>query len=308
MELRFYFAKLSFVQNEDGQNFEYSAPPLKERVETSEGLIQPTPNDPPWNSFVAVGVWVLSVFSIIVFPNLFVFPYIAKQNIDLSDTAKLTEFITTDPTSILLQLLAVFPAHILTLIGAWLVATKFRTYPFRQTLGWRWGGFKFWHIVAILVFFFAAAPALTWLFGEQENDFLKILQSSRAAVYLVAIFATFTAPLVEEVVYRGVLYSAFQKKLGVIWAVVLVTFLFALVHVPQYSKNWVPDLASISLIVLLSLILTMVRVKTGNLLPCIVLHTVFNGLQAIILILQPYLEKYAEKVPEPTVFILPFLK
>ncbi len=285
---------------------------MPQTAEPEKEIVQfepfPTPDNPPWSSFVAVGVLIFSVFCIIVFQYIFVIPYLAKQTIDFSDAELLTEFLKTDPTSILLQLAAVLPAHILTLIAAWFVVTKFRTYSFRQTLGWNWGGFKFWHILAILLFFFAIAPALTWVFGEQENDFLNILQSSRAAVYLVAFFAVFTAPLVEEVVYRGVLYSAFQRKLGVVWSVALVTFLFAMVHYPQYSKEWVPDMASITLIVLLSLVLTLVRVKTGNLLPCIVLHTVFNGIQVIILLLQPFLEQYSTVPPDPTVSILPFLK
>jgi len=36
--------------------------------------------------------------------------------------------------------------------------------------------------------------------------------------------------------------------------------------------------------------LTSIRVWSGNLLPCIILHTLFNGLQSIILILEPYLK------------------
>jgi membrane protease YdiL (CAAX protease family) len=65
----------------------------------------------------------------------------------------------------------------------------------------------------------------------------------------------------------------------------MVTFLFAAVHVPQYM----PDYATIISISLLSLIITLIRVKTDNLLPCIVFHTVFNGLQSVLMILQPYL-------------------
>jgi membrane protease YdiL (CAAX protease family) len=43
------------------------------------------------------------------------------------------------------------------------------------------------------------------------------------------------------------------------------------------------------MICLLSLALTLIRARTGNLLPCIVLHTVFNGIQSLLLILQPYI-------------------
>jgi membrane protease YdiL (CAAX protease family) len=128
---------------------------------------------------------------------------------------------------------------------------------------------------------------LTSYFGETDNELLRILRSSRTAVILVAILATFTAPIVEEVVYRGVLYSALQRTVGVWMAVFLVTLLFAIVHVPQY----LPDYVAISMICLLSLILTLVRVWTKNLLPCIVLHFVFNGIQSVILILEPYLPK-----------------
>jgi membrane protease YdiL (CAAX protease family) len=124
-------------------------------------------------------------------------------------------------------------------------------------------------------------------FRSKENDFQQMLQSSRAAVYLVAFFATFTAPLVEEVVYRGVLYSAFQRRLGQDFRRVLVTVLFAAVHVPQYSKNFDPDYGTIFTLLIVSLILTLIRVRAKSLLPCIVLHTIFNGAQSVLLILEP---------------------
>lgn len=294
MNLQPNFVKLFFVQNEELKDFEYSTPTLKEKIEIPEALPVPAPNNPPWNSWAALGVWALSIGFIIVFPFIFILPYIATQNMDMSDSARFVEFVSNDKTAIILQLLSVIPAHLLTLVAAWLVVTKFRTYSFREMLGWNWGGFKIWHALLLLVFFYAFAGVLTSIFGESKNDFLKILESSRTAVFLVAFFATFTAPLVEEVIYRGVLYSAFQRSFGVVWAVVAVTSLFALIHVPQYSTNFVPDFVTISIILILSLTLTLIRVKTGNLLPCIILHTVFNGSQSILLILKPYLENLSQ--------------
>ena len=193
-----------------------------------------------------------------------------------------------DPTTLLLNVLGVIPAHILTLILAWLIVTKFRKFSFRETLGWRWNGFNFWNCLIILGGFYILAAVAGHFYPEQENDLLRILKSSRTAVYVVAFMATFTAPLVEEVVYRGILYSAFQRTIGVPLSVLLVTFLFALVHVPQYY----PSYSTIFLICLLSLVLTLVRVRTGNLLPCVALHTVFNGTQSLLLILQPFIEDY----------------
>lgn len=279
------------MQNEQFTESEYEALSLKEQISISE--INPTPDNPPWNGWTAFGVWLASILFIVVFPNLFLFPYVARQNIDLTDQVKLLEFVKGDTTAIILQLAAVLPAHLFTLILAWFVVTRFNRFSFKQTLGWSWNGVKIWHLIALSFLCYGVGLILISAFGQKENDFQQILQSSRSAVYLVAFFATFTAPLVEEVVYRGVMYSAFQRRFGQILAVFLVTILFAAVHVPQYSKNFDPDYGTILTLCIVSLILTLLRVKTKNLLPCIVLHTIFNGIQSILLILEPYLKNLA---------------
>ena len=253
---------------------------------------------------MAVGVWLLSIALIIVFPLVLLFTYLIKLNFNLTDRAALAEFAKTDATAILLQILAIIPAHIFTLLVAWLIVTRFNKFPFRETLGWQWNGFNIWTCLIILGGFFILAAVASYYFPEQENDFLRLLKSSRTVVYIVAFLATFTAPLVEEVVYRGILYSAFQRTVGVPAAVALVTFLFALVHVPQYY----PSYSTIILLCLLSLILTLIRVRTKNLLPCIALHTVFNGVQSLLLILQPFIEKSVENHPPATGFAVHFFR
>lgn len=244
------------------------------------------PNDPPWGSSIAIGVWLLSVFLIVVVPGLFLAPYAISKSGEFADNTELIKALATDPVAIVLQLFAIIPAHLLTLGIAWLVVTKGRTYPFASTLGWRSGGMRWWHYLAIMVGFMGLAAVVGHFLPEQENEMLRILKSSRYAVFMVAAMAVLTAPLVEEVVYRGLLYSALQRTTGVVPAVVLVTFLFAIVHLPQYYPSW----STMILLTLLSLVLTLIRVKTNNLLPCIILHTIFNGFQAILLILEPHLK------------------
>jgi len=92
-----------------------------------------------------------------------------------------------------------------------------------------------------------------------------------------------SAPFVEEIVYRGILYKAIADSKGWKLAVVVVTVLFALVHAPQY---WGSP-AAIVAIVSLSLVLTIVRAVTGQLLPCVATHLIFNGVQAVVLIVAP---------------------
>jgi membrane protease YdiL (CAAX protease family) len=244
-----------------------------------------SPNNPPWNSALALVLWLASVGFIIFLPALFLFPYLSSQNFSLSDRASLVKFSTTDPTAILIQIAAIIPAHILTLVLAWFIITNFKKYSFTEMLGWKWGGYKWWHTIALLVSVLAVAISTNYYFGTQDNELLRILRSSRYVVFLVAFMATFSAPIVEEVVYRGVLYSAFQRSTNIPLAIFLVTFVFALVHFPQY---W-GDTSTLITLTFLSLILTLIRVRTNSLLPCIFFHFVFNGIQSILLILQPYL-------------------
>lgn len=271
------------MQTEDSNNIEYATPVLKEKTETA--LTKPPPNDPPWNSLTAFGVWLASVVFLLVLGNILLLPYLLKQNIDFTNQAAILEFAKNDPTAVLLQVVATIPAHLLTLLLAWLVVTRFKKFSFRQTLGWEKGGFAWWHYPLILIGIFAVSAIVSYFVPEQDNDMMRILRSSRAAVFAVAFLATFTAPLVEEVVYRGIMYSAFQRTFGVAPAVFIITFIFAAVHFYQYWGS--PS--TIFLIVFLSLILTLVRVRTNNLLPCIILHTAINGIQSLILILEPYL-------------------
>jgi membrane protease YdiL (CAAX protease family) len=100
---------------------------------------------------------------------------------------------------------------------------------------------------------------------------------------MVAALAVLTAPLVEEVVYRGVLYSGIARDWGKGASVAAVTLLFGLVHAPQYWGSY----AAISAILSLSLVLTLLRAWTGKLLPCIATHLVYNGIQAIGLLVSP---------------------
>jgi membrane protease YdiL (CAAX protease family) len=106
------------------------------------------------------------------------------------------------------------------------------------------------------------------------------------------------APLVEEIVYRGVIYSAFERIGGKATAITAATLIFALVHVPQYWGS----VAAITVIVSLSLVLTLLRAWTGSLLPCVATHLVYNGVQAVILLVAP--DKIPDITPPKTAMIV----
>jgi membrane protease YdiL (CAAX protease family) len=107
---------------------------------------------------------------------------------------------------------------------------------------------------------------------------------------MLAFLAVATAPLVEEMIYRGLLYSALQRVTGRLFAVLIVAGMFAGLHVFQYRQN----IGAILSIAILSLSLTALRAKTGRLLPCYVIHLIFNGVQSLIIVFYPYLNSLVE--------------
>lgn len=284
------------MQNEKLNNKDYSASLKKELNELSAKPIPPidsTPDNPSWNSWAAFGVWIASVLFIVVLGNLFVLPYLMSQSLDFTNQAAIVEFAKNDPTAVLLQVVATIPAHLLTLALCWALITRFNKSPFWKTLGWQSGGFVWWHYAVILAGISAVAYTVSYFVPEQDNEVLRMLRTSHAVVYAFAFLATFTAPLVEEVVYRGILYPAFQRSFGIAPAVFFVTLVFAAVHFYQYWGS--PS--TLFLICFLSLVLTLVRVRAKNLLPCFILHTLINGIQSILLVIQTFLPAEATGAP-----------
>ncbi|MFV0387949.1 MAG: lysostaphin resistance A-like protein [Pyrinomonadaceae bacterium] len=252
------------------------------------------PNNPPWSSMIAIGVWLASVILIAILPALFVLPYLASQRTQFATSQELLAFAASDPTSLFLQILSVIPAHLITLLIAYFVITKGRRYSFTRMIGWKWGGFNVIWLIVSLVVVGLFAVMMTSVFGEADNDFLKLLRSSREIVFAVAVIATFSAPIVEELVYRGILYSAFRRSFSVPVAIIATTLIFAGIHYPQYWGDW----ATILTLTFLSLLLTIIREKTGNLLPCVLLHFLINGIQSLLLVLEPVLKGYIDVTPE----------
>jgi len=253
--------------------------------------------------FKAFGAWGGSVVFLILIPLAFVIPYFIYL---IASKRMLTaEQLIQDKTFLFLQILAVVPAHLLTLGLAWILVTNRRRRPFGQTLGLSWPtgvssakGFSICFLVALSLL--GVGGLITYYLGGQKTDLDKLIESSYQARLATAVVAVLTAPLVEEVIYRGMLYTALEKVTGMGWAIAIVSFLFAGVHVYQYWNN----VGVILAITILSVTLTAIRAFSGRLLPSVVIHLVFNGVQSLILILEPFFKKPENVQPAPALIEL----
>ena len=114
----------------------------------------------------------------------------------------------------------------------------------------------------------------------ESTPFDELLRMSATTRIAIGVFAVVSAPFVEEVVFRGVLYPAVARKLGRTAAIFGVSAIFLLVHAEQYGG----EIAYLLPLGLLSVVLTALRAYSGSLLPSFALHLLFNFVQVIIIL------------------------
>jgi membrane protease YdiL (CAAX protease family) len=103
---------------------------------------------------------------------------------------------------------------------------------------------------------------------------LEQLLNSRTACYAIGAFAVAVAPVVEEVVFRGLLFAILERTVGMRFAVVTTAILFAGLHIPEYWHAWNHML----MILAVGMIFSLARGMTGSLAPSIILHIGYNSL------------------------------
>jgi len=239
------------------------------------------PDDPPWGVLAGLFVWLASIVLMILAYVLVVVPYVLLTR-GASVSGQTPESLLADPNLTLLSVASVVPSHLATLLLVWAVVTNLGKRPFFRTVGWGWSPrFGLWTSAALAVLLLLFGGVLMYFLGRDvKTPFDEMLESSVQARFATAFLATATAPLVEELVYRGVLYPALRRAVGMFGAVVAVASLFTVVHVSQYYNN--P--AVIATVGALAFALTYVRARTGRVLPCFVIHLVFNGIQCALLV------------------------
>lgn len=101
---------------------------------------------------------------------------------------------------------------------------------------------------------------------------LDQLFSGPAAAYTLAVFGVLIAPLVEEIVFRGFIFAILEKAWGAAVAVIGSGLLFGVIHVPQLWGGWL----QIVLLAGVGIIFSLVRARTGSIVPSWLMHACYN--------------------------------
>ncbi len=84
------------------------------------------------------------------------------------------------------------------------------------------------------------------------------------------------APLAEEMIFRGLLYRLLKTRINIIWAMILSSVLFSMIHF---------SLLALLPLTLLAMLLCFIYEKFGDLRLCILVHSFFNLFNVVLLIL-----------------------
>jgi membrane protease YdiL (CAAX protease family) len=103
----------------------------------------------------------------------------------------------------------------------------------------------------------------------------EVLKNRNSALLLLGM-AVLVAPLVEETIFRGYLYPLFARTFGIGPGIALTGTLFGLMHGSQLGWTW----GIVLLLILVGIIFTFVRARTGTVVASFLLHLGYNSMIA----------------------------
>ncbi len=106
-----------------------------------------------------------------------------------------------------------------------------------------------------------------------ESPLDKLLTTTSSLVVFV-IFGIVVAPLLEEIIFRGFIYTLLADVYSPGVAVPVTAILFAGLHLSQLRGNW----PAVLLILVVGYVLTVVRQRSDSLVPSVIMHTAYNSM------------------------------
>jgi membrane protease YdiL (CAAX protease family) len=167
--------------------------------------------------------------------------------------------------------------------------------PFWHTIGWRkleTGRFPQGTIYFGLIlagFFLSIIVSLgSALFPPKKDLPIEALFQDRHTTLLFMLIAVFLAPLVEETIFRGYIYPVIGRSFGKVWGILATGALFGLLHAEQLWGGW----GQIALLIFVGIVLTVARAVSRTVVAGFVIHTSYNSVQVIGLLIATHGLRY----------------
>jgi CAAX protease family protein len=131
------------------------------------------------------------------------------------------------------------------------------------------------------------------LFPPKKDLPIQALFQDRFATLLFMLLAVLLAPLVEETIFRGYIYPVIARSFGKVWGILATGALFGLLHASQLWGGW----SQIALLVFVGIVLTLARAVSRSVMASFVIHTSYNSLQVIGLLIATHGLKHLPGMP-----------
>lgn len=141
-------------------------------------------------------------------------------------------------------------------------------------------GYVVYYFLGILLVLLMDALTQINLNQRQELGFDNLFGSTEKIIALISL--VILPPIVEEIVFRGFVYTGLRKKLKFVWATLITSLMFASLHLMGSSDGllWVAGIDTLAL----SFILCYLREKTGALWAPMAVHAFKNSIAFVLLL------------------------
>ena len=129
----------------------------------------------------------------------------------------------------------------------------------------------------------ASALASVVLSDPTRVSPMQEMFANREALWILGGFGVLVAPWLEEIVFRGFLYAAFERAHGRWVALVVTSAVFATLHGSQYGWQW----QQLSVLLAVGLAFGLVRMRSGSTKATTLVHAAYNGLLFLVVLSVP---------------------
>ncbi|HXE75307.1 MAG TPA: CPBP family intramembrane glutamic endopeptidase [Candidatus Xenobia bacterium] len=174
--------------------------------------------------------------------------------------------------------------QVLLLLSLYLILRRIRGVPFWSSLAFRAlpaGRLGFGFLLGFLL-----APLIqgaNLLVPPPEPLMLERLFTTKAASLLILGAAVLVAPFIEELVFRGYIYTLLERLWGGLPAVLISGILFGAIHFVQLWPGWFQMI----LICVVGIVFSAVRARAGSTLASVAVHFGYNLALALFFLLSP---------------------
>ena len=220
--------------------------------------------DPVWNGWdllklvsITIGALSISMIGALLVAKRWVYPHL-----DITELARNAAVVVVGQGI----------GYLLVLAYMYVLVTRERRSPsFLNAIHWNWPSNPITYI-SWGVLLSIALQALAHLLPIPKNLPIDNLFRTPKEAWILTIFGITLAPLIEEFLFRAFLYPVLKRRLGLVAAILLTGFGFALLHGSQLKFAWGP----LMVIFLVGLALTIVRAWKNSVAASVLMHIAYN--------------------------------